>query len=64
MSDALRNQVQIAEKHYNSIPADLRMIYEAEYSAASAAYRQDDPDARVGRSKQDTKSDAERDLDH
>lgn len=39
MSDKLQNQLRIAEKHYNSIPTDLRNIYEAEYSAASAAYR-------------------------
>ena len=41
MSDALRNQIKIAEQHYNSMPADLRSIYEAEYSVASAAYRRD-----------------------
>jgi hypothetical protein len=38
MSDKLQNQIRIAEQHYNSIPADLRNIYEAEYAAASAAY--------------------------
>ena len=38
MSDELQAQVEIAEQHYNSIPADIRAIYEAEYEAASAAY--------------------------
>ncbi len=38
MSDELQVQIDIAEQHYNSIPADIRAIYEAEYQAASAAY--------------------------
>ncbi len=38
MSDELQTQVDIAEQHYNSIPADIRAVYEAEYEVASAAY--------------------------
>lgn len=41
MNDALRNQIEIAEQHYNSMPADLRKVYEDEYTAASATYRRD-----------------------
>ena len=42
MSDTLRSQIKIADEHYKSIPADLRRIYENEYSVASAAYRHSD----------------------
>jgi hypothetical protein len=38
MSDELQAQIDIAEQHYNSMPADIRAIYEAEYEIASAAY--------------------------
>jgi hypothetical protein len=38
MTDEFQTQLAIADEHFDSMPPDLRSVYEAEYSAASAEY--------------------------